>query len=594
MYIDFSSFFNQSLGDTAGYYPAKNHEKAFLKISDGINYHHNVFFLRGIKGVGKTHILKRLYQKPEPGLRKTWLSASHPDVDVIMQTLADQYGVRWDIANANTLRRHLVKDIKNKRMPVLYIDDVDRLDAETVIKLSNILRWRKQSLAKIVFAGPYKMTAVLKMFVKHNNVKAMHSKLQPLDAAEIPAYIVQLSRASGYAGRSPFGKQAMRTLIKYSKGVPARINQLCDCCLFIARTQNRPVLDAALVKEAARGLHKLHVWVPSTKSTLTAKRSSSTRQLLGKTSIGVASATTPKTKQSKHSTRYQENRLDSPASKDDDLSQVVNSKTMIGKESRLAADEWEQALNSYRLKHPKRKVKHSANVAKKPASKFWKFASMLLLVLLSAFGAYYFLNQINHSSLGLPVISNKSGLAKHSDSAGRLNENAVSKINSGVVRKRESEESALILAVWNNQILEINELLQLGADVNTRNHFGQTPLMIASMFGSSDVIKTLLENDAALNVIDNQGLTAVMLGARNGQSQVVEFLLNNGADVNVQDKRGLTALMHAASFGHKTTVQVILKFNPELDIKSNKGRSADVIASSQGYQHVAKIIQIAQ
>lgn len=606
MYIDFSSFFDQSLREVAGFYPARSHEQAFLRISDGINHQHSVFFLQGSTGVGKTHILKRLYRKPESSLRKAWLSARQPSIDMIMQSFADLYQTNWDLTNPNDLRKRLVADVKNKKMPVLFIDNVSSLDVETVIALSKILRWRKHTIGKVVFSGRFRLNPVFKAFVKHNNIKSMHCRLKPLDEAEIHAYLVQLSRASGYAGKSPFDKDSIHALIEHSQGIPHKINQLCDCCLFIARNSNHFKLDAKLVNRAATDLQKLRLWSPNNKKLKKEQQSSSdvdlnyTHKILSSIPVSKqtnASSSLKTTVSGRHTD-----------TKDHFFQGVDKNHVSLKGESQFLSDEWEKALNSYLLKHPNNEIDNSnIDVSNRfrsfSYSKIWPLTSLLLL-LLGAGGGYYFLNHVNYTRGNLPDdfspwhsknVNNNINIAKGSNKIS-------SKTDSKKIIKGESIESSLVLAVWNNKIAEINELLQIGVNVNTRNHFGQTPLMIAAILGNLNAVKLLLENGAALNYIDNNGLTALMLSARNGQLLVAEHLLGKGADVNVQDKRGLTALMHAASFGHETTVETILKYKPALEVKDNKsidkknvkeneGQAAGTITLSQGYQNIAQIIQ---
>ncbi len=607
MYIDFSSFFDQSLREVSGFYPARSHEQAFLRISDGINHQHSVFFLQGSTGVGKTHILKRLYRKPESSLRKAWLSVRQPSIGVIMQSFADLYETHWDIANRNVLRKRLVADVKNKKMPVLYIDNVTSLDVETVIALSNILRWRKHTIGKVVFSGRFRFNPVFKSFVKHNNIKAMHCRLKPLDEAEIHAYLVQLSRASGYAGKSPFDKDSIRALIKHSQGIPHKINQLCDCCLFIARNSNHFKLDANLVNQAAADLQKLRLWSsPNNKKLKKEQLSSSDVDFNSNPKIISA---IPVSKQTSALSISKTIVFGGRTNTRDHFSQGADKNHVSLKgESQFLSDEWEKALNSYLLKHPNdENGNNNVDVSKGSRgfsySKIWPLTSLLLL-LIGAGGGYYFLNHVNYTRGNLPDdfspwhsknVNDNINITKGLDKT-------ASKTESKNIIKGESIESSLVLAVWNNKIAEINELLQLGVNVNTRNHFGQTPLMIAAILGNLNAVKLLLENGAALNYIDNNGLTALMLSARNGQLSVAELLLGKGADVNVQDKRGLTALMHAASFGHETTVETILKYKPALEVKDNKskdkknikedeGRAAGTITLSQGYQNIAQIIQ---
>ena len=582
MYIDFSSFFDQSFRESAGFYPAKSHEKAFLRISDGLNHNHSVFFLRGAKGVGKTHILKRLYRKPEASLHKAWLSAASPSVSMIMQSFADLYGLQWDSSNPNKLRNRLAEDAKNNHIAVLYIDNVTSLDVETIIKLSNILRWRKQSLGKIVFSGQFKLDSALTMFVKKNDIKSMQSKLYALDEAEVHAYLVQLSRVSGYSGRSPFDRGSVHALIQHSKGIPSKINRLCDFCLFIARTHNHLVLDAGLINKAAKDLKKLNLWTiedsnsDSLKldSTLS-KQQTTSSDLNTDENFGFHPKKTISVRVAVSKGR--------PAQHHD---------AALDHSDKSLSDEWDKAVNSYLVNHPQDK---NARVNQQPTKHIFSRPLLLTCLFLSlCVGVLYYLfdSGKHYRDKSIDIFRSESIIPDRDKDEADLSE--LPATEPGHAQSNERVESALILAVWNNKALEIEQLLQLGVDVNTVNHFGQTPLMIAAMLGNEKIVDLMLKNEASIDVVDNKGLTALMLAARNGQQQVVEFLLNNGANINVQDKHGMTALMHAASFGHQETVEIILRFSPELDLRNTNGQSAGAIAQALGYYNISQILQMTQ
>jgi hypothetical protein len=90
-------------------------------------------------------------------------------------------------------------------------------------------------------------------------------------------------------------------------------------------------------------------------------------------------------------------------------------------------------------------------------------------------------------------------------------------------------------------------LLAAGADVNAKNDYGWTALMMAVFHDHVENAKLLLEAGADVNAKNNRGLTALMMAAQYFHDHVenAELLLEAGADVNVKNNRGQTALMIA-------------------------------------------------
>ena len=62
-------------------------------------------------------------------------------------------------------------------------------------------------------------------------------------------------------------------------------------------------------------------------------------------------------------------------------------------------------------------------------------------------------------------------------------------------------------------LAEIGRLLEAGADVNVRNKFGVTPLMMASKEGHAEIVKLLLANKADVNAAHTDGRTPLMVAS---------------------------------------------------------------------------------
>ncbi len=93
------------------------------------------------------------------------------------------------------------------------------------------------------------------------------------------------------------------------------------------------------------------------------------------------------------------------------------------------------------------------------------------------------------------------------------------------------------------------KLLGEGADVNSCDQYGWTPLMAATFHCRSIMVEFLLSKGANTNARDNYyGRTALMDAVMathesiEAREKVVELLLNNGADANIADNNGQTPL----------------------------------------------------
>jgi uncharacterized protein len=80
----------------------------------------------------------------------------------------------------------------------------------------------------------------------------------------------------------------------------------------------------------------------------------------------------------------------------------------------------------------------------------------------------------------------------------------------------------------------VRELLNRGADVNGRDRYGQTGLMLAAHAGHRAVVETLLAHGANLNVTAKFGLSAVMLAVIAGHTEIARLLARAGSDLSLR------------------------------------------------------------
>ena len=101
-------------------------------------------------------------------------------------------------------------------------------------------------------------------------------------------------------------------------------------------------------------------------------------------------------------------------------------------------------------------------------------------------------------------------------------------------------------------------LLAAGADPTAANAFDVTPLSLAAVNGSAEMISTLLAAGADPNATMAGSETVLLTAARTGRTNAVRTLIAHGADVNTAQAAGQTALMWAAAEGHVYTLQALI------------------------------------
>lgn len=100
--------------------------------------------------------------------------------------------------------------------------------------------------------------------------------------------------------------------------------------------------------------------------------------------------------------------------------------------------------------------------------------------------------------------------------------------------------------------VEIAKLLvDAGAEADRKDKEGNTPLLMASERGFTDLVKYLASAGASVEAFDgNFGCTPLHIAAAKGYSDLAEFLIGAGARVDAKDKRGSCPLDDAMMHGN--------------------------------------------
>jgi ankyrin repeat protein len=131
--------------------------------------------------------------------------------------------------------------------------------------------------------------------------------------------------------------------------------------------------------------------------------------------------------------------------------------------------------------------------------------------------------------------------------------------------------SPILNAAWKGDIPRIEQLVKDGADVNTADEMGATPLYLAAQGGHPfgphrcgtedanrpELIKTLIDLGAQLNVQDRRprtigassGWTPLMIALHHKQFKSAETLLKAGADPNIRSDQGMSVMEMASVEG---------------------------------------------
>ena len=102
-------------------------------------------------------------------------------------------------------------------------------------------------------------------------------------------------------------------------------------------------------------------------------------------------------------------------------------------------------------------------------------------------------------------------------------------------------------------------LVSKGADPWSRWPEGDLMIYNVAMQGSSDLLQKLIDLKMEINSFNHKGFTPLMIAANFNRLDHVKILINAGADPTLKDQNGKTALDYAKEQGYQEVVDYLEK-----------------------------------
>jgi ankyrin repeat protein len=165
--------------------------------------------------------------------------------------------------------------------------------------------------------------------------------------------------------------------------------------------------------------------------------------------------------------------------------------------------------------------------------------------------------------------------------------------NANVNASAQGEVAPLHIAVQRTNKAMVELLITNRADVNARTFIQATPLLQAAAVGKAgEIVKILLQAGAELNARDKYGNSALLLAAAAEPDGVAELLIQAGADVTVQEKAaGFTALHHAVLRGNRPLVELLLAKKADCQAPLADGETPLSLALFEDRKEIAELLR---
>jgi general secretion pathway protein A len=241
-------------------YMSERHREALAHLLYGAQGGGGLVLLTGAVGAGKTTVCRAFVEQLPRSVHLAYVFNPALSVPELLATVSDEFGLKVpagasvkthvDVLNAFLLGRHA-----EGRSCVLVIDEAQNLSSEVLeqLRLLTNLETDTRKLLQIVLIGQPELRdrlAEAKLEQVAQRVIARYH-LEPLGEADTMMYVRHRMAVAGLVTALPFDDAALRRVHKLARGVPRRINLLCDRALLGAYARQRTSITPAMVDEAA-------------------------------------------------------------------------------------------------------------------------------------------------------------------------------------------------------------------------------------------------------------------------------------------------------------------------------------------------------
>ncbi|MGZ8259585.1 MAG: ExeA family protein, partial [Caldimonas sp.] len=245
-------------------YMSKRHREALAHLLYGVGGGGGFVLLSGEIGAGKTTVCRCFLEQIPKRCNVAYIFNPKLTVLELVKSICDEFHVPApqlrgqptvktyvDALNDFLLRTHAVGQNN-----VLIIDEAQQLSAEVLeqLRLLTNLETNERKLLQIVLIGQPELRTMLERPDLEQLAQRVIARfhLKALSAKETEHYIRHRLSVAGMTRAIPFDRRALQRIHEIARGVPRRINLLCDRVMLGAYAHGKHTIDQAMVEKAGR------------------------------------------------------------------------------------------------------------------------------------------------------------------------------------------------------------------------------------------------------------------------------------------------------------------------------------------------------
>ncbi|MBX6392175.1 MAG: AAA family ATPase [Burkholderiales bacterium] len=239
--------------DPAFYYASRGHRRAFAYLQYGLFQGEGFIVITGEVGAGKTTLLRGLLQQLDSNkVVAAQLVSTHLDADDMLKAVAAAFGLPIKSTDKAALlvqlESYFVALATKRKRALLIVDEAQNLTPRAVEELRMLSNFQLDNhalLQSFLIGQPELRETMRSPHMQQLRQRVLASyHLGPLDPDETRAYIEHRLARVGWRGDPAFEDQCFAEIHRATKGIPRRINTLCNRLLMSAYLAEQHRIEA--------------------------------------------------------------------------------------------------------------------------------------------------------------------------------------------------------------------------------------------------------------------------------------------------------------------------------------------------------------
>jgi general secretion pathway protein A len=236
------------------------HAEALAHLRYGLGEAGGFVLLTGEVGTGKTTVSRCLLQELTDQTEVAFILNPTLNELELLAAICDQLKIRYKKSDASLkmltdkITNRLMKNHQAGKNTILIIDEAQHLQPAVLeqLRLLTNLETNTKKLLQVILIGQPELQQLLQRQDLRQLAQRITARyhLMPLTEQEVQQYISYRLQVAG-CSRPVFTASAVKKLFQLSGGIPRLLNLICDRALLGGYSQQKALIDAGLVNQAA-------------------------------------------------------------------------------------------------------------------------------------------------------------------------------------------------------------------------------------------------------------------------------------------------------------------------------------------------------